>query len=297
MPPADAFHWQGFFQKSREPLFVLNRQRRLVFANHAWEALTGQPFAQARGKTCTRRLSDDPLSPLLRALWPPPEVLQGQTVRVPRAVPPAAGGPPWWHVEFFPLMGDEGVLGILGRIRADAAPVPAAAPRLPEAWAALREQAARRFDFDLWASELPALHCVVAQVRLAAQSRCPVRIVGEAGTGKHWLARTIHHRGVTAAAPFVALDCARLPPAALEGVLSGPLGLDRPDGAGTLYLREPSALAHDWQQRLADHVADAGGRGPRLIAGFRPEPAAAVQSGRLLDRLGAGLGVVAITLP
>src|SRR5205807_4079216 len=155
-PMSDAFRWQGFFQQSREPLFVLNRQRRLLFANRAWEALTGQPFAQARGKTCTRRLSDEPLAPLLRALWPPPEVLQGQTVRVPRAVPPAAGGPPWWHVEFFPLMGDEGVLGILGRIRADAVPPPPKAPRVPEAWAALREQTARRFDFDLWASELPA---------------------------------------------------------------------------------------------------------------------------------------------
>jgi DNA-binding NtrC family response regulator len=212
-------------------------------------------------------------------------------------VPPAAGGPPWWHVEFFPLMGDEGVLGILGRIQSDAVPPPPKAPRVPEAWAALREQTARRFDFDLWASELPAMHCVVAQARLAAQSRCPVRIVGEAGTGKQWLARTIHFQGVTAAAPFVALDCARLPPAALAGVLSGPLGLDRPAGAGTLYLREPSALEHDWQHRLADHLADAGDRGPRLIAGVRADPAAEVRAGRLLDRLGAAFGVVAITLP
>src|SRR5205085_8365002 len=99
----DTFRWQNFFQHSREPLFVLNRRRRLLFANRAWEQLTGHSAAAARGLACTRRASGDPLAPLARTLCPPPEVLRGEWTRVQRPPPAADAGPPWWEVEFLPL--------------------------------------------------------------------------------------------------------------------------------------------------------------------------------------------------
>src|SRR4051794_25765347 len=78
------FHWQGFFQRAQEPLFLLNRRRRILFVNRAWERLTGLLAAQARGLVCTRSRSaessvwEDVLS---HALYPPPEVLQGNCCR------------------------------------------------------------------------------------------------------------------------------------------------------------------------------------------------------------------------
>src|SRR5947207_11823433 len=78
--PSSEFRWQAFFQRAREPLFVLNRQKRLLFVNRAWEELTGVPAGQARGLACTGRRSTEAgsRSDLARALSPPRQVLQGQ---------------------------------------------------------------------------------------------------------------------------------------------------------------------------------------------------------------------------
>src|SRR5438309_2258672 len=87
-PPPSEFRWQAFFQRASEPLFLLNRQRRILFVNRAWEELTGIPAPQARGLACTRRQSGEPgLWPALsRALCPPREVLQGQSIVVRRTI-------------------------------------------------------------------------------------------------------------------------------------------------------------------------------------------------------------------
>src|SRR6478672_8130029 len=109
--------WHSLTLNAQTPVFVLNRRRRFLTANRAWEELAAQPAAALRGLTCTRRTSDHPLAPLLRTLAPPAEVLQGQTVRVERPAPGAKAGPPWWEVEFAPLALDGQPLIILGRVR------------------------------------------------------------------------------------------------------------------------------------------------------------------------------------
>src|SRR6516225_6834779 len=77
-PPASAqeFRWQAIFQKSTEPLFLLNRHRRILFVNKAWERLTGMSGTEARGLACARRAPDpqDPWDLAVRALcYPTPE--------------------------------------------------------------------------------------------------------------------------------------------------------------------------------------------------------------------------------
>src|SRR5919198_744061 len=44
----DSFRWRAFFQHCREPLFVLNRRRRIMFANRAWAPLRSQAAARYR---------------------------------------------------------------------------------------------------------------------------------------------------------------------------------------------------------------------------------------------------------
>src|SRR5262245_3305840 len=92
LPPnlAQNFRWQALFQKSRQPLFLLNRRRRFLFVNHAWEALTGIPAAEARGLVCVRSMPAElePRDLIVRALCcPPPDVMRGQSSRVYRLVP------------------------------------------------------------------------------------------------------------------------------------------------------------------------------------------------------------------
>src|SRR5262249_61766502 len=48
----EEFRWEAFFQRAREPLFLLNRRCRLLFVNEAWERLTGMLCPAARGLSC-----------------------------------------------------------------------------------------------------------------------------------------------------------------------------------------------------------------------------------------------------
>src|SRR2546428_812540 len=78
-----------------------------------------------------------------------------------------------------------------------------------------------RYRLDALISDVPISEQLLQQVRLAAQHRMPLAVVGEAGTGKRWLARVVHHHGVTAEQSFLAVDCGALPASCLAGLLFG----------------------------------------------------------------------------
>ena len=52
---ADAFRWQAFFQHAAQPMFLVNRRRRILVVNCAWESCTGLTLADVRGRVCRRR--------------------------------------------------------------------------------------------------------------------------------------------------------------------------------------------------------------------------------------------------
>src|SRR5437588_549012 len=118
---------------------------------------------------------------------------------------------------------------------------------LPPRLIVLREQTAQAYGIEHFPAESPAQRRLLEQVRLAGLVDAPVLLVGEAGTGKQWLARTIHRQGKARERTFALVDCARLPAAALPGVLFGEPGLCRRAHVGTVYLREPARLPRELQ--------------------------------------------------
>jgi transcriptional regulator with PAS, ATPase and Fis domain len=300
-PETHDFRWQALFQRARDPIFVLNRRRRFLFVNRAWESLTGVSAAEARGLVCPRRApaAQDPPDLVIRTLCcPPPEVLKGQPGRSRRQVPPNLTTGRWWDVDFMPFHDERGVLCILGRITNLPQDGPAPASTLPEKLAGLREATAQRYGLDQLMSNHPALQCVVEQVRLASQTRVSVLIRGEPGTGKHWVARTIHYLGPGREATCAVIACARLPLAALAFVLFGPGSSAWRTAGATLYLQEPQHLPRDLQARLAAEVREwSASGGPRGLAGFSTDPLQEVRAGRLLEELSCVLGTVVVSLP
>ena len=71
----------------------------------------------------------------------------------------------------------------------------------------------------VWKGE--AMQRVMAQVERVAASESRVCILGETGTGKELVARTIHERSTRAAGPFVTLNCAAVPAELIESELFG----------------------------------------------------------------------------
>jgi two-component system nitrogen regulation response regulator NtrX len=71
----------------------------------------------------------------------------------------------------------------------------------------------------VWKGE--AMRRVMAQLERVAASETRVCILGETGTGKELVARTIHDRSTRASGPFITLNCAAVPAELIESELFG----------------------------------------------------------------------------
>ena len=71
----------------------------------------------------------------------------------------------------------------------------------------------------IWKGE--TMRRVMAQVERVAASETRVCILGETGTGKELVARTLHERSSRSSAPFVTLNCAAVPAELIESELFG----------------------------------------------------------------------------
>jgi DNA-binding NtrC family response regulator len=153
-----------------------------------------------------------------------------------------------------------------------------------------------------------------AEAERAAAGSHPVSIVGEAGTGKHVLARALHHASPVAAGPFIVLDCA-MPHELLEselfgrheGAQGGRAGaLERAHG-GSLLLDDVSELSLGLQARLeqtltTSSVVPAAGdpvapRALRLIATSRRRLSADVEREKFLAALATRLSSDVLVVP
>jgi DNA-binding NtrC family response regulator len=71
----------------------------------------------------------------------------------------------------------------------------------------------------VWSGE--GMKKLMAQVERVAASETRVCILGETGTGKELVARTLHEKSARAAGPFVTLNCAAVPAELIESELFG----------------------------------------------------------------------------
>ena len=117
-------------------------------------------------------------------------------------------------------------------------------------------------ELSLLVGESETFLNAIAKVGLLAQSKAPVVISGETGSGKELLARAIHYQSARKRNPFIPVNCGALPDDLFENELFGHLkgaytsastaecGLIAEAEGGTLFLDEIDALSPAAQIKL-----------------------------------------------
>lgn len=125
----------------------------------------------------------------------------------------------------------------------------------------------------------PAMRGLLGQIARTVHSRIDVLVLGETGTGKELIARTIHASGPSPDGPFVAINCAAIPSELLESELFGvrarvATGVDAQPGrileanGGTLLLDEIGEMPLSLQPKLLRFLQE---REVHSVGASRPE--------------------------
>ena len=160
---------------------------------------------------------------------------------------------------------------------------------------------------------------VMERVGLVAPLDVPVLVLGETGSGKEVVARSIHTRSGRAAGPFLRVNCGAIPPGLIDselfgherGSFTGALAerrgwFERADH-GTLFLDEIGELPLEAQVRLLrvlqDHTLErVGGHRPvsvdvRIVAATHRDLRGLIAEGRFREDLWYRIAVFPIDLP
>ncbi|MFP4083798.1 MAG: sigma-54 interaction domain-containing protein [Desulfonatronovibrio sp.] len=126
----------------------------------------------------------------------------------------------------------------------------------------LRKELESRFSIGDLVSRSPLMEGIFEIMPAVAESPSTVLILGETGTGKELVARTIHSLSPWSTGPFVAINCAALPDSLLESELFGYKAgaftgatKDKPGrfalaGKGSILLDEIGEISQAMQVRL-----------------------------------------------
>ena len=125
-----------------------------------------------------------------------------------------------------------------------------------------------RATFDHMVGESPAIGSVFALIEKVAPTDLTVLILGETGTGKELVARSLHARSKRGSGAFMVVNCAALPATLIEselfgferGSFTGAVGshvglIERAEG-GTLFLDEVAELPLAAQAKLLRVLQD-----------------------------------------
>jgi transcriptional regulator with PAS, ATPase and Fis domain len=267
------------------PVYVLDDERRVVYANRACGVWLGVAVEELMGRACSFHSSPivERLDLIAAGICPPPEAFAGERLRGVVSAAGDNGQAVRRKAEFISLFNERescaAVLAIVATVDlpADAAIVTddgggdAAAEstalheRLRSFHAALRGP----WQLDRLVGVSPAIERVRAQVRVAANSSAAVLIVGPTGSGRQHVAKAIHYSQPAAeTGRLVPLACASLATELLRSAISPLLGRDggaADRSTGTLLLTEVHELPAEVQAELAERLARDPAR-PRIVS-------------------------------
>jgi PAS domain S-box-containing protein len=252
-PPLNAIDFYRLLNEVPLGVLLLDRRRRVLFCNHALEAIVGIAAAAAQGLACRH---------VMRS-------------RACLTECPAAKGDLSENVCFETDLINRDRKRI--PVRCTLAPIfsaqgsPAGFIETVEDLRPLKEhgeEVSRAYGFGNVVGQSRQMEKLFRIVPVIAQSDASVLITGETGTGKDMLAETLHQESERAKGPFVKINCGALPETLLESELFGHVkgaftgAGENKQGRfylahnGTLYLTEIGDLPLALQVKLLTFLDD-----------------------------------------
>ena len=175
------------------------------------------------------------------------------------------------------------------------------------------------YDFEKVVAESANMKGVIETLKKFAQTDATIMMTGETGTGKSFLAGSIHFNSRRAKRPFVKINCANIPETLLESELFGHekgsfTGADRlrigrfeqADG-GTLFLDEIGEISQSLQAKLLRILEDkaferVGGNRTihvdvRVIVATNRDLEALIEAGKFREDLYYRINILSVGLP
>jgi DNA-binding NtrC family response regulator len=225
------------FELSADPVYLLNSDREVVFANDACGEWLDCDAAELLGiKTEYHSgFSTDALRNRVAVLCPPPELLSGSKSFAQALVHPS-------HCEMpaavrFHLIGRDLQQSILALVDlksvalTECESISIAARALHEKLQKINRQRKIHWGDELLTGQGSLAHAITEQVQLAAESNCNLLISGPAGSGLLRLAEQIYAVRVknrSGLAPkLIPIDCARLSHDSLQRLITELIDLNR----------------------------------------------------------------------
>jgi DNA-binding NtrC family response regulator len=308
MPTRSPFHeLQRFLKNLRQPLYVVDDERRIVYLNDACAAWLGAEATDLLGRTCRYQSGDpDPIAAAADALCPPPEVFQGQRVKALVVKSNAGEASNQRIADFIPLAGENvecaGVLALVSEQTESPDPATtdsAESARLHTVVQRFRQSLRGWYRLDRLAGESAAMARVRAQVKLAAKTGAVALIVGPPGSGRQHAARTIHSLSDAAEGAFSLVSCSALPAELLRstvGALNDRCRQSKNEPPTTILLADIDALPSELHHEFAKWLA-AEPKNLRVLATAREPLGELARRGAFRAELAELLGTLVIDIP
>ena len=239
--------FKALIDYSVEGIISINRDKVIKVFNPAAERLLKRPVQQVLGQPIDAVLTAIDIDPCLQQ----GREMIGQTIRL---------GLLWISLNIAPIMVGQTIIGAILTFQD--------ITRIQEIEAKIRNEVMARkmlarYNFDDILGTSPQITEAKRISREIASVDATVLITGESGTGKELFAQSIHNLSQRGNGPFVAVNCAALPPSLLESELfgyvegaftgatkKGKQGLFEMAHRGTIFLDEISEMDKYGQSRL-----------------------------------------------
>ena len=299
-------------QSVRQPVYLFDEDRRLVFLNDACAELLKIDAADVLGQTANyQSTGSTPSSQIANNLCPPPEAFRGTrtTAMIPGALSQTDMS---YRAEYIPLStADEQSFSVLAVVALESQPVETLsdsadstkhfdeAQQLHFLIHSLRRELAQAYQLNRLAGKSASMARVRSQIKVAAGCGETILIVGPKGIGREHVARTIHAMHAQSASAFVPISCSAVPAEALRSTLKSHLrrnsnvpGVE----SKTLALLDVEQLPIEIQAEVAAWLeSDAGAT--RVIATSTELPTDWIAANKIRSDLANRLSTLVIELP